>query len=120
MCAGDRETGGTEMELEWAHASFGLPRWCSGKEPACQCRRYKRHGFDPQVGKKRPSGGGNSKPFQYYCLGESQGQRSLAGCSPWGHKAWDMTEQLSCMIPFSSDNLASHSINLNICPQDMA
>ena len=23
----------------------------SGKEPPCQCRRYKRHGFDPQVGK---------------------------------------------------------------------
>ena len=23
----------------------------SGKEPACQCRRHKRHGFDPWVGK---------------------------------------------------------------------
>ena len=27
---------------------MGLPRWLSGKEPACQ---YKRHGFDPWVGK---------------------------------------------------------------------
>ena len=27
-----------------------LPR-TSGKEPACQCRRHKRHGFDPWVGK---------------------------------------------------------------------
>ena len=26
--------------------------------------------------------------------GESHGQRSLVGCSPWGHKEWDMTEQL--------------------------
>ena len=23
--------------------------------------------------------------------GESHGQRSLAGYSPWGHKEWDMT-----------------------------
>ena len=27
--------------------------------------------------------------------GKSHGQRSLVGCSPWGHKASDMTEQLS-------------------------
>ena len=29
----------------------GLPKWCSGKEPACQCRRQKRNGFDPCIGK---------------------------------------------------------------------
>jgi len=28
-----------------------LPRWCSGKESACQCRRHKGRGFDPWVGK---------------------------------------------------------------------
>ena len=28
-----------------------LPRWHSGKESTCHCRRHKRHGFDPQVGK---------------------------------------------------------------------
>ena len=25
-------------------------------------------------------------------LGDSEGQRSLAGCSPWGHKDSDMAE----------------------------
>ena len=30
---------------------MGLPRWCSGKDSACQCRRGKRHGFSPWVGK---------------------------------------------------------------------
>ena len=30
---------------------FGLPMWCNGKEPACQCRRHKRCGFNPWVGK---------------------------------------------------------------------
>ena len=29
----------------------GLRRWPSGKEPACHCRRCKRHGFDPWVWK---------------------------------------------------------------------
>ena len=29
----------------------GLPRWPSGKESACQCRRCQRYRFDPSVGK---------------------------------------------------------------------
>ena len=29
----------------------GFPGGTSGKEPTCQCRRRKRHGFDPWVGK---------------------------------------------------------------------
>ena len=28
-----------------------FPGSTGGKEPACQCRRHKRHGFDPWVGK---------------------------------------------------------------------
>ena len=28
-------------------AYMGLPRWCSGKESACQGRRCRRHGFNP-------------------------------------------------------------------------
>ena len=31
----------------------------------------------------------------YSCLENSHGQKSLAGCSPRGHKKSDMTEQLS-------------------------
>ena len=30
-----------------------------------------------------------------FLSGESYGQRSLADCSPWGHKELDMTGQLS-------------------------
>ena len=29
------------------HLTFGFSRWCSGKEPSCQCRRHKRHEFNP-------------------------------------------------------------------------
>ena len=32
--------------------AYGFPGGTRGKEPACQCRRHKRHGFNPWVGKK--------------------------------------------------------------------
>ena len=61
-----------------------------GKEPTCQGKRRKRHGFSPQVGKiprRRPW-----QPTPLFLPGESHGQRSLAGYSPWGHKESDTTE----------------------------
>ena len=33
------------------NALAGFPRWCSGKESTCQCRKHKRYRFDPWVGK---------------------------------------------------------------------
>ena len=39
-------------------------------------------------------GGGLGNPLQYSC-GESHGQRSLEGYSPWDCKEWDTTKQLS-------------------------
>ena len=44
-----------------------LPRWHSGREYACQCRRCRRFGFDPWV--RKTSGGGNGIPLQCSCLG---------------------------------------------------
>ena len=32
------------------------------------------------------------QPIPVFSPGESDGQRSLAGCSPWGHKESNMTE----------------------------
>ena len=40
--------------------------WTSGKEPACQCRRLKRCGFGPWVGRSPGEGPGDS--LQYSCL----------------------------------------------------
>ena len=59
----------------------------SGKEPVCQCRRC---GFDPWVRKipwRR-----KFQPTPVFLLGESYGQRSLAGYSPWDRKESDTTE----------------------------
>ena len=41
------------------------------------------------------------QPTPVFLPGESHGQRSLAGYSPWGHKESDMTEWLS-LVQFSS------------------
>ena len=38
---------------------------------------------------------GHDNPLQYSCLENPHGQRSLAGCSPWGCKELDITERLS-------------------------
>ena len=40
-------------------------------------------------------GGGHGYPLKYSCLENPHGQRSLASCSPWGHKESDTTEHLS-------------------------
>ena len=47
------------------------------------------------LGLGRLPGGGHGNPPQYSCLENPPGQRSLAGCSSWGHKESDMTERVS-------------------------
>ena len=46
--------------------SQGLPRWLSGKEPACQCRSRRSHRFD-LPGSGRSPGEGNGNPLQCSC-----------------------------------------------------
>ena len=43
----------------------------------------------------RSPGEGHGNLLQYSYLQNPQGQRTLEGYSPWGHKESDMTEQLS-------------------------
>ena len=69
---------------------MGFPGGATGKEPACQRRRWKRQGFDPWVGKI---------PWEKEMAttlvglpGESHGQRSLMSYGPWSRKESDTTE----------------------------
>ena len=55
-----------------------------GKESTCPCRRRKRCGFNPRVGKMPWSGKWQSTPV--FLAGESHGQRSPVGYSPWSHR----------------------------------
>ena len=67
-----------------------LPRWLSGWRIRLECRRCRRHGFSPWVGKipwRRAW-----QPTPLFLPGESHGQRSLAGYGPQTPKEWDMTE----------------------------
>ena len=68
----------------------GFPGDASGKEPACLCRRPKRHGFNPWVRKISQALGPPWRkawqPTPAFLPGESHGQGSLAGYSPWDHR----------------------------------
>ena len=60
------------------------------KNPPAKGRKYKRHRFNPWVGKipwRRAW-----QPTPVFLPGGSQGQRSLVGYSPWDHKELDTTE----------------------------
>ena len=70
------------------YRSMGFLGGASGKDPACQCRR---HRFYPWVGKSLCSK--KWQPTPVFLPGESHGQRSLVGYSPWGHTESDMTEE---------------------------
>ena len=85
--------GQDEVLLVSKSGCQGLPRWLGGKESAYLCRRCRRHGFNPWVGKipwRRAW-----QPTPVFLSGRSHGPRSLAGCSPWGRKELDTTEGLS-------------------------
>ena len=60
-----------------SHYPSWLPWWLSGKESFCQCRRHRRCGFDPWVGKfpwrKK------WQPIPVFLPGKSHGRRSHVG-----------------------------------------
>ena len=78
--------------LRYTSHSILLPRWHSGKESA-NAGKAREHRFSPWVWKIPWRRKQQSTPV--FLPGESHGQRSLVGYSPWGHKEQDMTEQLS-------------------------
>ena len=82
--------------FEVSSSMNGLPRWLSVKESACQFRRRRSPEFDPQVGKI--SWRSVWQPTPVFLPGESHGQRSLAGYSPWGHRESDTTQRLSMQV----------------------
>ena len=59
------------------------------KKPACQYRRHKRQ--VPSLGREDPLEKETEPPTPVPLAGESHGQRTLEGYSPWGRKESDMT-----------------------------
>ena len=53
--------------------------------------------------------GQEDQPSPVFLPGESHGQRSLVGCSPWGCQEPDMTKRLSMCTLIKQKNLNSNS-----------
>ena len=68
---------------------LGYSGGSDGKESICNAGDL---GSIPGLGISPGEGHGN--PFQYSCLENPHGQRSLACCRPWTHNELDMTKQL--------------------------
>ena len=86
-------------------------QWYSGKESTCQCRRHKRCRFNPRVGKIPWCR--KWQPTPAFLPGKSQGQRSLAGYSPWGCIESYMTEH-TCTPTDIPNELRAKSPSLGI------
>ena len=106
--ADSNSTGHGDMGTSFSEVGFGrcshrlfikvlrilyFPGSTRGEEPACQRRRHKTPSFGPWVGKvpwrrKR-------QPTPVFLPGDSHGQRSLVGNSPWGQRESDPTDQLN-------------------------
>ena len=75
-----------------------LPRWLSGKESACQCRRHRRCALDPWIEKipwRR-----EWQPIPVFLPGNFHKQRNLVGYSPGGHTASEMTVSMYTLSQF--------------------
>ena len=86
----------------------GLPWQLSGKESNCQCRS---HQFNPWFGKIPSSR--NWQPTPACLPGKCYGQKSLVGCSSWGHNRVGhdlVTKQQPALI---TTNLISFSIKFS-------
>ena len=76
--------------MQILHITLGFPGGPNGNEPACQCRRHKRHGFHPWVGKIPWRRAWQSTPV--FLPGESHGQGNLKGYSTKHREGSDTTE----------------------------
>ena len=82
---GSGRSPGEETDCPFEY-SWVFPHGSDGKESACNEGDL---GSIPGLG--RSPGEGNGNPLQYSCLGNSMGERNLAGYSPWGRKESDTT-----------------------------
>ena len=97
--------------LLFSKSNMGFPRWCSGKESACRCRKCKRRGFNPWMGKIPWSR--KWQPTPVFLPGKFHGQRSLVGYSPWSAKSQTLmsthANPICFHVPFASTLYTSSS-----------
>ena len=75
---------------------MGIPGGASGKKPTCECKRHRRHGFDPWARKipwRR-----TYQPTTVFLPGESHGQRSLGDTFHSVAKSWTWLKHLGTHV----------------------
>ena len=80
---------------------MGFPGGSEVKESVCKCRSQKRLRWRRAW-----------CPLQVVLPGESHGQRSLAGCSLWGHKELNMTEEAQAQFDIKSLQVVTAAMKL--------
>ena len=110
----------TIIQKDTCTPMFRLPQWLSGKETACQCRRCRRHGFNPWVGKIHWKRAWQLTPV--FLLGKSHGQKSLTRYNAQGHQESDMTEVTAqahpivhCSTVYKSQDMKATQISIDRC-----
>ena len=89
MLCGNLNRGGVWGRMDTC-IGRGFPSGTNGKNSTRPCRRHKKLGFDPWVGKvpwRR-----KWQPAPVFLHGKFHGQRSPVGSSPWGNKESNTTE----------------------------
>ena len=105
ICAVTCATGDSEALWEAL-----LPSWPSGQIICLLRRRYRRHRFDPWAGKNRWRR--KRQPSPVFLSGESHGERSLAGYSPWGRRGLGTTMHASLAHCLCSTPLLPHHLGV--------
>ena len=98
----------------WRFLSFllGLPRWHSGKESACQCRRHKRQRSDSWV--RKIPWHRNDNLLLYSCIENSMDRGAWQVIVHEVAKESDTTERLSTHIHLSYWLGSSHLLRIKI------
>ena len=81
---------------------YGLPRWGSGKDPACNAGDTRDVGLIPGLG--RPPRRGSGNPFQYSCLENSMDRGTWWATVHGSHKESDRTEH-TCLTSLTSSHV---------------
>ena len=110
------KTEGTLSDGRGCGSHLDPPRWLRDKKKsACQCMRWKRHGFDPWVGNmpwRRIW-----QPTPVFLPGKSHGFQGVVNPLCMGTKELDMTEQ-TCSLPIYSPYCISASV-IYLCLQNI-
>ena len=95
------------LQLFWeARYRDGLSRWHSGKGSTFQFRRCKFNPWDRKIFWRR-----KWQPTPVLLPGESHGQKSLAGYSPWGRKESDTT---ACIHEDTEMEFKKYSVSVHL------